>query len=431
MSDNPRILVFTVAAWDNSAEVNTWSSLLAGHDPESVANICIRDGAPVRKNCARFFSISENKVIKSIYNKKIKTGHVVSPKDENVVSDDLKAHNERYRKMQRKRRPSMLLARELVWKLGKWKSDELDAFLDEFNPDIILYSLESYIHLNRIVEYSIKRTGASAIGYIWDDNFTYKQSSGVFFTIHRFFQRRSLKRLVDVSTDFFAITEMTKSEADEFFGIDCKLLTKPLERIPTVSDKKVEQPIKFLYTGSLVCGREETLLKVVDSVRRNRLPIEIDVYTQSDMDPKLSAQLSNSVCRIHTAVSHDAIIEMQDNYDVLLLLEAIDGKYANLSRLSFSSKITDYLSAGKCIFAVGNPDIAPMRYFAKNKSAVIASSSEELDEKLHLIVNDPHVLEKCARNAVASACENHSQEKVLKIFNDTINSAVKEKYYDR
>ena len=100
---------------------------------------------------------------------------------------------------------TMLLGRELVWMLGKWCTKELDAFLDSFKPDVIVYSMEGYIHLNRIIEYSIKRTGASSVGYFWDDNFTYKQSKKLGYKFYRFFQRCSLRSLAKKTDAFFAI----------------------------------------------------------------------------------------------------------------------------------------------------------------------------------------------------------------------------------
>ncbi len=422
MSDNPKILVFTVAAWNDSSETNIWSSLLAGYDPENIANICIRDDIPNSKSCNNFFAISENKVIKSVFNRKIKTGRVVVPDASSVISDDLEEHNARYRKMQKKRRPSMLLARELVWKFGKWKTDELDEFLDSFKPDVILYSLESYIHLNRIVEYSIKYTGANAVGYIWDDNFTYKQSFGLCFSIHRFFQRKSLKRLVKISKEFFAITDTTKKEADEFFGIDSKVLAKPLAEIPSADEREINLPIKMFYAGKLICGRETALCEVVDAIRRNRLPIEIDVYTQSELQPKMRSRLEENTCRLHSSVSHEIMLERQKNSDVLLFLEDMDGKYADLARLSFSSKITDYLSSGKCIFAVGKGDIAPMRYFTANDSAITASTREELEKKLFLLADDTSVITEYAKKAAKCGITNHNREKISKIFDDTIKA---------
>ena len=207
-----RILVFTVPSWNSRVGANSWATFLDKYDIEKIAALYLRDEVPDSPVCSRYFHISENKIIKSVLKRWMKTGNEVIPCADDSDGEDLAEHNERYQKMQRKRRYSMLLAREVIWKLGRWKTKELNEFLDDFKPDIILHSMDGYIHMNRIIEYAIKRTGAKAIGYIWDDNFTYKQSSKLGYKIYRYFQRKSLKRLAKKTSDFFAITDMTKKE---------------------------------------------------------------------------------------------------------------------------------------------------------------------------------------------------------------------------
>ena len=100
------------------------------------------------------------------------------------------------------------MARELAWKLGNWKTPELDAFLDNYKPDVILYSSTTKIHLCDMVEYVIKKSGAKAVGYIWDDTFTYKQSDEIGYKIYRFFQRKALKKVAKLTDRFFAISDI-------------------------------------------------------------------------------------------------------------------------------------------------------------------------------------------------------------------------------
>ena len=51
--------------------------------------------------------------------------------------------------------------------------------------------------------------------------------------------------------------------------------------------------------------------------------------------------------------------------DVVVFAEALEGKEANIAKLSFSTKITDYISNGKCVLAIGKRYIAPIDYFLK------------------------------------------------------------------
>ena len=424
MERQPRILVITVASWNSKVGSNTWTSLLQNYDSENIANICIRDETPDNKICSRYFAISENKVIKSIFNRNVKTGREIMPEFSENNVEDLVAHNERYQKMQKNRRYSLLLARELVWKLGNWKTSELNAFLDSFKPDIILHSMEGYIHLNNIVEYAIKRTGAKAIGYIWDDNFTYQQSNNLGFKIYRFFQRISLKRLAKKTSRFFAISDMTKAEADKFFGIDCVILTKPLSVQPVVNYGEIKLPIKAVYTGKLAIGRDKTLSRIIQTakvINKDGIKIKFDIYTKTVLSDEIKNVLNCDYCQLHDPVPQAEVLEIQRNSDILLFVEDIDGKDAKAARLSFSTKITDYLSSGKCIFAVGCRDTAPMQYFINNDAAVIATDDKEIKEKLTMLANNPDLLVQYAEKSAVTA-KKHDAEYVLKTFNDVIES---------
>lgn len=424
----PRILVLTVASWNSRVGANTWASLLQPYESKNVANICIREEVPDSDVCSRYFCISENRVLKSIFNRSVQAGYEIKPNTTpSMIAEDLSQHNDRYRKMQKKRRYSMLLAREMVWKIGHWRTKELDVFLDDFKPDIILHSMEGYIHLNRIIEYAVKRTGAKAIGYIWDDNFTYKQSTELGYKVYRYFQRCSLKRLAKITQSFFAISDMTKKEADDFFGINCAVLTKPLSAQPVVDFSALHTPIRMLYTGNLMIGRDRSLVRIVEvlkKINRDSVKFTVDVYTKTTLSDSIKEQLSCDFCTIHPPIPQCEVLEKQKRADVLLFLEDIDGPDAHVARLSFSTKTTDYLSSGKCIFAVGCEDTAPMQYLAQNAAAITAFNNRQIEEKLQQIAQDPSVLETYAVNAARLGLERHSKERIQETFDRMIASVL-------
>lgn len=427
MNKSLKILVITVPSWNSKVGANSWATLLANYPSENLASIYIRDEIPDSNVCSRYFNISENKIIRSILHRNMKTGSEKSSKiEDNNINKDLEIHNERYVKMKKKRRYSMLIAREIIWKLGKWHTPELDFFLDCFKPNIILHSMDGYIHLNRIVEYAIKRTGAAAVGYIWDDNFTYKQSSEIGYKIYRFFQRKSLKSLAKKTSDFFAISPFTKKEADEFFGIDCHLLTKPLLCEPIAKKFNGVYPIKMLYTGNLVIGRDRSLLRLSNALKKvnsEKRLIELDVYTQTVLPDEMTSKIQNEYCHIHKSIPQSEALKKQNEADILLFLEDIDGKDAKVARLSFSTKITDYLSTGKSIFAIGNKDTAPMQYFIENNAAFVCGNDEDIEHYLRNICNNPNLLDEFAERAVMSGIKNHNQERIFNVFDTVIQTA--------
>ena len=237
----------------------------------------------------------------------------------------------------------------------------------------------------------------------------------------------SLKRLAKLTQEFFAISTFTKQEADAFFGINCKLLTKPLLKEPICGKYSGEYPIKMLYTGSLIIGRDRSLLRVsraLEGINREKKLITLDVYTQTVLPEEFYAQIQNDFCRIHQAIPQSEVLQKQNEADVLLFLEDIDGKDAKVARLSFSTKITDYLSAGKCIFAVGNRETAPMQYFIENRAAVVCGSDEEIIQSLKNLCDDSNLLNTFAENACISAKKNHNPECIHRVFDNVLTEAV-------
>jgi hypothetical protein len=427
----PRVLVSSVTSWNDAVGADTYSTLFAGHETDSLANLYIREETPNSQVCKRYFKISESRVIRSVLNRRIATGKEL--RGANLVPDeaDVVAQQDtatRYKEHRRKRSWVLLYARETLWKLGRWKTPELDAFLDDFKPEVVLFGMEGYIHFNRINRYIIKRTGARAIGYFYDDNFTYKQhpwSPG--YRIYRFFQRRDLKKTARRCSAFFAISPKMKAECDGFFGIESVLLTKPIE--PCV-DAWVPytpgDPVRMLYTGNLLYGRLSTLYLLSDAleiVNADGVRLVLDVYTTTDLTEAETGPLDDAV-RVHPAVPQGKVLVIQRQADVLLFMEDVVGSHRNVARLSFSTKITDYLAAGRAVFAVAGPDVAPLEYLKAEDAALCASSREEIARQLMRMAADPSVIVDYGRRAFECGQRNHDARAVKRCLYDTIGAVL-------
>lgn len=419
------MLILSVSCWNKKTGSDTFSSLMEGYGPDKIANIYIREDIPDSPVCENYFRISENAVIKSLIKRGIKTGervYATEPSDDNAENAKITA--ERYKKYSAKRNWLLLYARELIWKLGRWKTAELDKFIEEFNPEVVFFSMEGYIHLDRIARYVIKKTGAKGVGYFWDDNFTYRQSKSIGHNFYRFFQRRELKKCVRLCSDFFSIAPKTKTEADEVFGIDCKILTKPIKATEEFVPYEPKTPLKMLYTGKLIIGRYDTVKtvgKALDKLNKNGVKAELDVYTTTQLGEEELSSLSRFV-HILGAIPQDEVATKQNAADILLFAEAIEGKESKTARLSFSTKITDYLRSGKCILAVGDMETAPMEYLKSENAAIVADNAEDIYTSLDALCEDKQLICQYAKRAYDCGIRNHKKEDIQKLLFDTLNN---------
>ena len=408
-----KILVSTISAWSQASGSNTFSTLLEGLCDAEIANVYFKAGLPDSKVATRYFQIVEDKVIKSVLNHKIKTGREVESCDgiakETVLS---LSERKRYAYFSRNRNPLFLWGRELLWKLGKWKSNELNAFLDDFQPDVFMFSIESYAYFNRVNEYIIDYCKPKkVVAFLWDDNFTYKQNKRISYFMSRYFIRCSARRLIGKSTDVLAISPKMKKECDDFFSVNSVVITKPI-RISVKPEYKYDpkRPIRLLYTGSMVIGRQKSLIAIANALKKinqNELRAYLDIYSPTVLSANDMSALNIPGCSsLKGGIPQSQVFEEQLKCDILIFVESFENKTA---RLSFSTKITDYLSANRCILAIGPDDISSIEYLKEEDAAIICASEADILDKLSILIDCPHLIIEYAEKGWQCGVRNHNK----------------------
>lgn len=417
-----RVLITSIPCWNQKTGSNTLSSLFESFDRSCLANIYIGSDFPDSKVCGRYFGLREWDVVRSVLKRNLKTGDEVFVQE---VMDNTSSVVDKSKQYARNRRRILLWMRELAWKLGKWKSKELNAFLDDFNPEVLVFPIESYPFFNRLNEYIIKKCKPKkVIGYLWDDNFTYKQHPhSLLHKVERYFLRKQVRRLVGLCTDVLAISPKMKAECDAEFGVDSIVLTKPINQLNQFVEYTVKKPINLLYTGKLNIGRDQTLVQIVEILEKNQYnpeELQIDVYTNSSLSPELKSRLERSgFCNIHPPVLQTEVFELQRQADVLLFLESLSSKDLT-ARLSFSTKLTDYFAAGKCIWAVGNADLSPISYIQTEDAGFLSSDIEGIERTLDTMMNDVDLISLYSKKSYECGQKNHSYHKVVKCLKNII-----------
>lgn len=427
MNNYPRILFITINGWNNTTGTATIPSIIEGYPKECVASLFIRPDIPNSDVCNNYFNISELDVFKSFFNHKIKPGnriYVNNDKQTEEVSKERKV----FLNVKRKKVPFVNYIRDLFWKRGSWKTEELNLFIEAFNPDLIVFPAEAIISFLEVVQYVIETTKKPYIMFFWDDNFTYKSKG---FSVYRCMLRKKIKKMAKDSSASFALTPKMQRECEKYLNIRPVQITRPInETVCREYVGKNLQTIKILYAGSLYIDRHKTLQLLVDEMRKinsETVKITLDIYTNSEITTKEKKRLViEGISQIHAGVKKEEIYKLQEAADVLLFAEALKGKYRNIARLSFSTKITDYLSARRCILAIAPRDIAPIEYLKENDAAIIASNRKEIQNALETIVREKeNILREYAEKSYNCGLKNHTKKKVFQTFCDNI--MVKEK----
>lgn len=424
----PKVLVVSTNVWRDNTGINTLIEFFKCWDPERIAQIYTKSALPRTVVCNHFFRISENAVMKSVLKRNTITGSVVYNEADSSGQDSQAAAEEQkmYSTYKGKVRELLALCREIVWKFGKWKTAELDRFIDEFDADVLFIPIYPTIYMGRIQKYIMERTQKPVVSYLADDNYTYKSThKDPLSLLHRCILRKYVKYIVAHSAKLMVIAPKQKEEYDRIFGVDSAVMTKGIDFEP-FEPYQVGKPIKMVYTGKLIIGRWKSLAAIADafeSINRDGMKIELDIYTTDSLTDEQNRLLNRNGCSVKGSLTLEQVKTVQKNADILVFVESLEKKFKNTARLSFSTKITDYLKSGKCIFAIGDKEIAPIDYFERYDSAVTATSYDQIAEKLAELVNTPDLVLKYATKAYSCGVEHHERGRMDSILIHTIKQA--------
>ena len=423
MSENrgyPKILILSRGVWnDAEGTSSTLTNLFKEYNPDNLAQVYIETIKPSTSCCYRFFQISEFALVHKLFKWRVKTGHVVNTqKEEEVIQDEHIASQEAnaISYVRKHRSIWFSIARELLWSLNGWKTKELRTFIENFNPDVVWVNGATEPFLCNLYNYILRIAQTRTVIYMQDDDWSYNSKS-LLRRAFKWYHRKTIKRVVDQCDEMFVICPKMKQEYDKVFRKNSHLLTKGIDinKLPLLS-KSVHKPIKLVYMGQIIYGRIYSLLAIAEALKdlnSSEIIAQLNIYTSNSIPSGIKKILSkNGNVFIKQPVRYDEVQNVISEHDVVVFVESFKPKYCKTARLSFSTKITDYLSSGKCIFAVGPRDIAPIEYFIEEDAAIVATTKDEIRQQI-LKLTEPSIIKRYAEKARDCACKNHNKDVMI------------------
>ena len=220
--------------------------------------------------------------------------------------------------------------------------------------------------------------------------------------------------MASVSEKLYVISDIMKNDYEKYLHSECGVLYK----FPDTSRKLKEYEIQcgklqFLFTGNIGSGRWKTLALIGDTLMESGIG-EMVIYTPTPMTAKMRKRLSN--CVLKDPVSPEMVVSLQNEADVLVHVESFDLKDKLEVRYSISTKVMDYISAERCIFAVGPEDIASISFLNDNNLALVATNKESICSVIEKIKNDREACKKYAMNShcyMTKMSEMEPQQEIL------------------
>lgn len=430
MQELPKVLAISLSTWRSDSGIHTQTDLFKFWQPDRVAQIYTKSDFPNTPVCNQFFQIAENAIIRSVFNRRDVGQEVFN--DQPISGDSAKAieaEQQLYKRAHRKKSWLMTLAREVVWSLGKWRTPALLNFVKDVDADVYFVPIYPVVYTGLIQLYILKHYPKPYVCYLADDNYSYMPCGrNVFAYIHRFFLRKVVRKLAENCTEMFTITQTEAEDTDKLFGTRSVVLTKGIDYSKlNFTPKLPGMPIRMVYTGNMFIGRASSLAaisKALANINKDGERMSLDIYTPTTVDEKTMTLLNSNGCHCHAPVPKDEVYAIQQAADIVVFVESLEKEHRYAARLSFSTKLTDYFASGKCIFAIGDKNIAPIVYLQDNDAAVVATEYDEIEPLLKRLSNHPDLITAQGKKAFDCGKRNHEVSLVKETFIRTMCRAV-------
>jgi hypothetical protein len=422
-----RVLVITRAPWRNDNNTgNTMTNFFSDMKDMEFYNLYFRDQLPKNDIAIKSFAISEGQLVKNL-TKGTPVGREINEQDTTMSNGE----DNIYKSAKRVGTSFLVLLRDALWSVGRWKSNNLKKFLDEIKPDVVFMPVFNCYYPHKILQFVKKYTNAGVILFHADDNYTLKQFAlSPVYWFYRIKLRKWVRKSVRISDVNYAISNIQKEEYEKAFKREIKILTKGLDfsGVPECKNE-YNQPLQFVFTGNIGVNRWKSLGIIASTLKKinaNGVKAQMKIYTATPLTDKMKKALNiEGSSRIMGYVDSSKIADIQSNADILIHVEAMDLRNKLLVRQSFSTKIVDYLKAARPILAVGPKDVASIDYFVKNDCAIVADNENELYEKLLSVIENRKALDLLAEKAYECGKKNHDVSMINKMLRNDMIEVIK------
>jgi hypothetical protein len=255
--------------------------------------------------------------------------------------------------------------------------------ISEFNPDVI-YSTLGNTKLIRLCLFFSRLNNIPILPHFMDDWVYSIYTGNIFLRIPRKCLLNEFNKLMKKSKKGFCISQKMCIVYQKRYSIEFRPLMnivngKIFENINY--QKKEKNEIIFSYFGGLHLNRWRSLkkfavvLKSLEEDSENKL--FLDIYTNEEDRNNFIPEINSNNVRFFDELIHKQALLKMAYSDFLIHVESFDDYAIKYTKLSISTKITEYLLSGVVIIAFGPPNVASIEYLNENDCAYIISELEE------------------------------------------------------
>lgn len=413
---------------ESNANGKTLKYLMKTFNKEQLAQFYCGDETPDVDFCANYFHVSDVSMCKSFLLKKAYTitnaqdyagkaenkdveyscSGEISKRQRNSVLQFLRKHNYSY---------FLRMLREVLWCIAPWGKKQLYEWISSFKPAVVLYMVGDSWFLDKLVLKIVSRNNIPLVLYNAEAYrlIDLKERRGLDYFYNKIIIK-SFEKLTKIASFYVFNSEFLKNGyISNFKNIINYQIYYNTSSFETVEKEQRNQYPIISYFGNLGVGRVETLLMVGNALSKIDSNLSVDVYGQASSEDEKKLNDCRSL-RYHGKVQPEKLKRIKDESDILIHVESFDPSIQKKLKYAFSTKIAQYLCAGRCVVTIAPEKLASTQYLRMTKAAYIINDRSNIKEQLEIIINDQNMRTQYAKKAIEIAKKNHDLDMVSNKF---------------
>ncbi|WP_282016608.1 hypothetical protein [Marinifilum flexuosum] len=361
--------------------------------------------------CDSYFLIHEKEMIFRRSN----CGSIFTKNDCQHISKDVK----KYDSLVRIRSGFSLIIREMLWLLRLWRTKSLSAWLEDIKPQIIFFDAGNLGGLHILVRHISNKMNIPYVVYNSDDYIINPKVSGLFSYFHKSYISYQYAKTYKESKENYCINKYMCDSYATRFNKKFNVLTNSVE-VESPQKYTIKNVTVISYFGGIHLNRWRMLARLSKLLPANTI---LNVYTFNNLSSEQNKVFADAGVVLKEGLKgaelNKAIIES----DILLHVESDDEINKSLTMLSMSTKIPEYLMAGRLVLGFGPEEVASMRFLKDNEVGIVLDSldaDEKIEENLKRLVLDRKSIAEYSFAAHEFASNNFDKQVISEDFRKSL-----------
>lgn len=374
MNDLPKVLVISSTPFSKTKNNGkTLSSFFETYDRNLIAQFSYSGGDFNSDICDNYYFLTKEDVISGRKGAAYKSDSILK-KDSTIETITKKSFiHSLFHIFSQVRNPIALWIKDQTWK----KADYSKAFdwIDQFNPDVVFFQGFSMAYGYDFALNVCKRNNIPMILELTDDYTHRLYPLSIVEKINQVRYMKVFTEAIRFASKTIVISDLMKEEYESRYGGDMDVMMNTVNTVNPVCDCD-RTPNDYVYAGNLLLNRWKVLRNLGKALLQVNQQATLNIYTP-DVPPKhiLKSLSKVSSIRYGGRLTKEELECRLKKCEYVVHVEAFDKKNRKITRLSMSTKISEYVACGAKVLAIGPSDVASMQCLLNNNIGICINDS--------------------------------------------------------